>query len=88
MFAVAPCCSGGVVYYKRTSMDAIAFAAGAGTPFLRSSTNTKINNPASTKQNLTDASGLLVIASDYSARRYLHNAIDLSTGTFAVRKTG
>ena len=72
----APCCSGGTIYTKTTSLDQIDFPPGVGTPFIRSKSN-RLNNPASTKQNVTAQSGLLVIASDDRDDRYMHNFIVL-----------
>jgi hypothetical protein len=77
VFASAPCCSGGVIYYKKTSLDHPQFETGLGTPFIASAANPKINNPTSTKQNLNSTTGLLVLAGDDSTRRYLHHAIAL-----------
>ncbi len=77
VFGASPCCSGGIVYTKSTSIDNINFPSGKGTPFIQSSTDTTINNPSSTKQNVNGASGLVVIASDDHSRYYLHNKIDL-----------
>lgn len=77
VFAASPCCSGGIVYMKSTSIDNINFPSGKGTPFIQSATDTTINNPSSTKQNVNGASGLLVIAGDDNSRFYLHNRIDL-----------
>jgi hypothetical protein len=72
VFFSAPCCSGGTIYTKTSSLDSIVFGPGVGTPFIRSTSN-RLNNPASTKQNVTAASGLLVIASDDRNDRYMHN---------------
>jgi hypothetical protein len=62
---------------KSSSIDNINFPSGKGTPFIQSSSDTTINNPSSTKQNLTSATGLLVIAGDDHSHFYLHNRIDL-----------
>jgi hypothetical protein len=80
MFATAPISPGGVIYYKKTSMDNILFEEGLGTPFIQSSTDTRINNPTSTKQNVTGASGILMLAADDSTDYYLHNTISLGGG--------
>jgi hypothetical protein len=73
VFFSAPCCSGGTIYEKTSSLDDIQFdQAAAGTPFIRSMSN-RLNNPASTKQNVGAATGLLVIASDDKNDRYMHN---------------
>lgn len=76
MFAAGPCCSGGVVYFKQTSLDAPNFGAGQGDPFIKLAANTTINNPTSTKQPLTRASGLLVLAGDDRTDNYVYNRID------------
>jgi hypothetical protein len=76
VFFSAPCCSGGTIYTKTTSLDQIDFGSGLGTPFIRSTSN-RLNNPASTKQNVTAQSGLLVIASDDRNDRYMHNYLVL-----------
>ncbi|MGH2706839.1 MAG: hypothetical protein ACRDJF_00975 [Actinomycetota bacterium] len=77
VFAAAPCCSGGMIYMKKTSLDNISFASGLGTPFIKSSTDPKINNPTSTKQNLNNSTGLVVLAGDDSTKHYLHNSMTL-----------
>jgi hypothetical protein len=78
VFATAPCCSGGAIYYKQTSLDNISFSEGVGTPFIQSTTDTHINNPTSTKQNVNGTTGLLVEASDTTSNYYWHNRLDLS----------
>ena len=79
MFATAPVSPGGTIYYKKTGLDNISFEQGLGTPFIKSSTDTTINDATSTKQNLNANTGLLVLASDNSSDYYLHNTIDLSS---------
>ena len=71
------------IYYKTSSMDNIQFSAGIGTPFIKSSTDTGINDPTSTKQNLNSTIGLVVLASDKGTERYLHNYLSLSGGSNA-----
>jgi hypothetical protein len=78
MFASSPCCDGGSVYYKTTSLDNISFAEGLGNPFIKSATDVNINDPTSTKQNLDGETVLLVVASDNVSDHYLHNFIDLN----------
>jgi hypothetical protein len=80
LFAAAPCCSGGVVYTKSSPLDNIRFEPGPGTPFIANGTHTQVNNPTSTKQNLDSSTGLLVLAGDDAAKRYLHNYVSLATG--------
>ena len=81
MLAASPCCSGGAIYLKSTSLDKIAFAPGLGTPFLRSDTDANINNIASTKQTLTNATGLVAIAGDDRTKRYWTSVLALGADT-------
>ncbi len=77
VFTSGPCCSGGSIYFKATSLDDIAFTTGIGTPFMDVGPQGKINNPASTRQNLGSTTDLLVVASDDDSNRYLHNVLYL-----------
>jgi hypothetical protein len=79
VFAAAPCCSGGIIYMKSSSMDNISFVQGLGAPFIQSSTDTTINNPSSTKQNLNGSTGLVVIAGDDHSHFYLHNSMSFGS---------
>ena len=76
MFAVAPE-MGGTIYYKKSPLNNVSFAAGAGTPIISSSTDTDINDPTSTKQNVNSQTGLVVLASARNNARYWHANIDL-----------
>jgi RTX calcium-binding nonapeptide repeat (4 copies) len=78
MFASAPCCDGGAIYYKKTALSNISFPGGVGTPFIQNATDTHINNATSTKQNVNSDTGMLVLASDDTSKFYVHNFIDLS----------
>jgi len=78
MFAAAPCCNGGTVYYKQTSLDTILFPTGPGMPFMQSSGDDCINNPSSTKQNLNATTDLVVIAGADCTDFYFHNMSDLA----------
>ena len=80
MFAAGPCCSGGVVYYKQTSLDNPSFTDGPGDPFISLASNATINNPTSTKQPLTVASGALVIAGDDHTHNYVFNKVEFAQG--------
>ena len=76
VFATGPT---GTIYYKQTDLDNISFPVGLGTPFIKSTNS--INNVTSTKQNITQASGIgatgmLVLASDNVNRYYWHNTIE------------
>src|SRR5215208_1590172 len=69
--------NGGTIYYKKTPLGNISFPTGKGTPFIQSTTDTRINNATSTKQNVNSTTGLLVQASDDTTKNYLHNFMDL-----------
>jgi len=73
--AAGPCCAGGTVYYKTTSLDAPDFTTSSWVPFINSAAHPEANNVTSTKQNLTDASGLMALAGDDQTRTYLYNLI-------------
>src|ERR687896_254473 len=75
MFASSPTCTGGKVYYKRTDLDNISFEDGRGTLFMQGPGGTNVGDATSTKQNLDEVAGLLVVASD-KYRGYYYNMID------------
>jgi hypothetical protein len=77
VFTSGPCCSGGTIYYKQSSLDRIEFPSGPGTPFMRRGNPGALNNPTSTKQNVGLDTGLLVIASDDKTDTYMHNYLRL-----------
>ena len=77
MYVFASDEGGGSVYYKQSGLDNVQFAPGRGTPFISSSTYTLINDATSTKQSVTSASGIVVLASDDNHKWYLHNYLDL-----------
>jgi hypothetical protein len=76
MFAVAPE-EGGTLFYKKAPLDNISFPPGAGTPIISSSTDTDINDPTSTKQNVNSQTGLVVLAAASVNARYWHAHINL-----------
>jgi len=75
MFGTSPTCTGGKIYYKRTDLDDISFEKGRGTLFMQGPEGTNVGDATSTKQNLDEAAGLLVVASDKN-RCYYYNLID------------
>ncbi len=77
VFMMSPKSGAGIIYMKRCDLSEIAFPPGLGTPFIQSATDSLISNPASTKQCLNSATGLLVLASDQTTRHYFHNYLDL-----------
>lgn len=66
------------IYYKVSNLNNLSFSPGdIGIPFIKSETETGINDPTSTKQNVNSTTGLAVMASDKSARYYFHNYLPL-----------
>ena len=71
MFATAAV-TGGTIYQKTAPIGAVSFAAGLGTPFIREAASANLNNASSTKQNVTSATGLTVLASNGATGYYWH----------------
>jgi hypothetical protein len=87
VFGASPCCNGGTIYYKVSSLDDISFPVGRGTPLIQNSTHLNINNPTSTKQALSSATGFLAVAGDDKTHYYLHNSFGLGAGDTAPPDT-
>jgi hypothetical protein len=68
----------GTVYEKTTPVSKLSFPSGRGTPVIRDADSAGMNNPTGTKQNITPASGLIVLASNDETQRYWHADIPLS----------
>jgi hypothetical protein len=62
--------SGGDICEKTTQMSPLSFAPGIGTPVLRVVGSPALSDVTSTKQNLSDATGLVVLASNATTRVY------------------
>jgi hypothetical protein len=77
IFAAAPCCSGGTIYYKQTNLDTISFDSGPGTSFMQSGSDACINNVTSTKQNLSNTTDLVALAGADCTQFHFHNKADL-----------
>jgi hypothetical protein len=69
MFATAGQ-SGGSIYEKTAPLSDINFAPGIGTPVLTDADSAAINNATSTKQNVTGATGLVVLATNEETSQY------------------
>jgi PKD repeat protein len=67
-FAGAP----GTIYDKTAPMADPVFAAGRGTPVIRDVASANMNDVTGTKQSVTSASGIVVLASQKATRRYWH----------------
>ena len=84
VFATAPTAAGcpfagapGTIYEKSAPLDDPVFPAGRGTPVIRDALSENMNNVTSTKQSVTAASGLVVLASNNATKRYWHADIPL-----------
>ena len=62
----------GTIYEKTTPLSKIAFAPGRGTPVLEDSAAASMNDVTSTKQTITSATGLVILASNTGTQRYWH----------------
>ncbi|NOT31482.1 MAG: hypothetical protein HOP15_13625 [Planctomycetes bacterium] len=63
---VGPTSLGGAIHRKSSSLDAIAFAPGQGTIAIQDGSGRVVNNPTSTKQNLSSVTGRVVLAANLS----------------------
>jgi hypothetical protein len=83
VFATSPE-SGGVIYEKTSPMGSVAFPAGKGTPVMKNADG-ELNNATSTKQNVSPATGLVVLASGQQV--YFHQYFSLGGGGGGVAPT-
>src|SRR3954447_909098 len=72
--------TGGRIYIKATSLDRVSFPSGRGDLLIGSDAAPKLNDPTSTKQNLTTETGLVVVAADSSSGRYATAILPLAGG--------
>lgn len=80
MFATGPASpaftcssSGGAIYEKTSPLEAISFEPGYGTVVLQDADSDRVQNTSSTKQNLTSATGLVLLAVNSATARYWHH---------------
>ena len=79
--AVAPR-AGGAIYYKTTSLDEIRFTTGPGTLLMPASEeHPRLANPTSTKQSVTEGSGIVIAATDTREGRYGFGSLGVSPQT-------
>jgi PKD repeat protein len=76
VFATSPE-SGGSIYEKTSPMGSIAFPAGKGTVVMKNADG-ELNNATSTKQNVSPATGLVVLSS--GSQVYFHQYFPLGGG--------
>jgi trimeric autotransporter adhesin len=74
---------GGTIYVKSSPLGSITFGAGVGTPVIRDADVARSNNATSTKQNVSAATGMVVLASNVATLRYWHHHDPLSTAPTA-----
>lgn len=86
VFATAPTASGcpyagapGTIYEKSAPLDNPTFPSGRGTAVIRDASSENMNNVTSTKQSVNAATGLVVLASNDSTKRYWHADISLGS---------
>ncbi|HET7030618.1 MAG TPA: PKD domain-containing protein [Candidatus Limnocylindrales bacterium] len=73
--------SGGTIYEKTAPLNAISFTTGTGTPIIQDPTSADMNDASSTKQNVTSASGIVVIATNDSKDFYWHGTESVGNGS-------
>ncbi len=82
---VGPTAAGGTIWHKTSSLDAIGFGPGQGTLVIQDGSGLVVNNATSTKQNLTSASGLVVLAANVStAGNTWHHEVGVPVGNGLV----
>jgi PKD repeat protein len=69
--------SAGTIFEKTSPMSNLSFPLGRGTPVIRDVASPNLNNVTSSKQSVTDATGLVVMASNDVTKRYWHADVTL-----------
>jgi hypothetical protein len=64
---------------KSSSMGGIAFPDGRGTPVIRDTLSPNLNNVTTTKQSVSSATGMVVMASNDATQRYWHADLPLGS---------
>ncbi len=64
--------NGGTIQQHTSPIGAVSFPGGAGTSVIQDASALDMNNATSTKQNVTAATGLIVVAYNDTTRRYWH----------------
>lgn len=68
----------GTIFMKSSPMADLSFPLGRGTAFIRDGGSANLNNATSTKQSVTSATGLVVLASNDATQRYWHGYLELA----------
>jgi PKD repeat protein len=85
--AVGECTATGAgsVYLKTAPMGNPSFAPGVGEAIIRDAASDNLNNVTTTKQSVTDSSGLVLLAGNSATERYWH--ADISLGAVSAAPT-
>jgi hypothetical protein len=67
----------GTIFMKSSPMNDLSFPEGRGTPVIADASSPNLNNATSTKQSVTSATGLVVLASNDASQRYWHADLGL-----------
>jgi hypothetical protein len=81
--------AGGSIYKKTSPLNAISFPSGKGSLFIRDGASLDMNDATSTKDGVSPATGLVVLASNDTTDFYWHNWDSLVLDAdFTVSQTG
>jgi PKD repeat protein len=69
--------SAGTIFEKTSPMSTMSFPLGRGTPVIRDAASPNLNNVTSSKQSVSDATGLIVMASNDVTKWYWHADVPL-----------
>jgi PKD repeat protein len=72
--------SGGEIQTKTSSLDAIAFPVGSGTTVIRDADSAVVHNVTSTKQNVSSATGIAILARNSGTKHYWHAYFPIGSG--------
>jgi hypothetical protein len=67
----------GAIFEKTSAMSSLVFPLGKGTPVIRDLASPNLNNVTSSKQSVSDATGLIVVATNDTTSRYWHADVPL-----------
>jgi PKD repeat protein len=67
----------GTIFEKTSPMSSLSFPLGKGTPVIRDLASPSLNNVTSSKQSVTDGTGLIIVATNDVTNRYWHADVPL-----------
>jgi PKD repeat protein len=71
------CSTAGAIHEKTAPLDGLSFPPGAGTPVIEDSDSPRVNNVSASKQNVSSATGIALLAVNTTTRTYWHNFFNL-----------